>query len=74
LENQEHPKNCEDFGKIKKEDSKGLRRVYKKEEFCSLVPRQFIWKKTSKTTEKQRKLGPEHTSMRLGHVLCVICF
>jgi hypothetical protein len=28
LANQEHPKICEDFGKIKNEDSIGLRRLY----------------------------------------------
>jgi len=48
-----HLKTCEDFGKTINEDSRGLGRHLKREEFCSHVPRHFIWEQTPKKTKKQ---------------------
>jgi len=51
---QEHPKISEDLGKIKNEDSRGLKKTLQREEFYSQVPRHLIWKGTPKRTENLR--------------------
>jgi len=71
-ENQEHLKTCEDFGMIKNEDSRGLRRFYN----GRIVPK-FRWKLFEDEYLKRRKIGetwpgrlhnaPRAYAMRLEH-------
>jgi len=68
--NQEHPKTCEDLGKNKKEDSRGIRRLYN--------GRNFVSKLFEDEHLKQHNIGeigpgrlhhaPRAHAMRLKHV------
>jgi len=75
--NQEHPKICKHFGKIKNK-TRGLTRNFVPRSRNKLFERKHLKRR------KNREFGPRHTTMRLGHghwgthmrlehVLCVPC-
>jgi len=55
--NQEHPKNCEDFGNTKNEYSKGLKRLYNGRNYV-LRPRRKLFGK--KHLKRWKIGGTEH--------------
>jgi len=76
-------KICEDFGKIKKEDSKGLRRLYRGRNSVPRSRGKLFGRKHLKR-QKNKEFGPgthNHAprawplghSHALGHVLCAPC-
>jgi len=64
--NQEHMKNCQDW-----EDQewrfKRPQETLHREEFCSQIPRQVIWRQRPKNDENRRNWAQEATTVRLGH-------
>ena len=79
MTNQEHLKNCEDFGKTKNEDSRGLRRLYNERNFVPKFQGKLFENEDIKTTKIEETgtnrgcHAPRAYATRLGHGKKAIC-
>ncbi|RHN51917.1 hypothetical protein MtrunA17_Chr6g0474481 [Medicago truncatula] len=69
--NQEHPKICEDFGKTKNEDSRGLRRLYSGRNFVPKFQGNLFEDVDLKRRKIEKTGHKKHFYAPRTHVMCL---